>query len=222
MPSTRDDLVHLDAGELGRLHRGHARDERVHDRAREPEVDSAVLHGAGEREQVIDELAQAHPALRHHLGEHERHEQPVALAHVAGDADPAALFAADEHAALDHLLVDPLEAHRSGDHFESQPRSQTVDDHAGRDGLDHLAAHPLVLEQVPSHERDDAVRAHERAVAVDSTDAVGVAVGDEGSVEGAVSHGRGCLVGPGRDGFGVQPAEARIALGVQLVHLDAH
>ncbi len=134
MPSTRDDLVHFDAGELGGLDGGHAGDERVHDRARELEVDSAVLHGAGEREEVFDELAQTHAALRHHLGEHQRHEQPVALAHVAGDADAAALFAADEHAALDHLLVDPLEAHRGGDHLEAEPSSQAVDDHARSTG----------------------------------------------------------------------------------------
>jgi hypothetical protein len=80
----------------------------------ELQVVAQVLHRAGELEEVLDELGERLAALRHHLGEQERHEQAVALAHVRRDADAAGLLAADEHVALEHLLVDPLEADRRG------------------------------------------------------------------------------------------------------------
>ncbi len=63
---------------------------------------------------------------------------------------------------------------------------------------------------------DDAVRVHEVAAGVRRTDAVGVAVGDEGGVETLGAHEFADLVDVRRDRLGVQTAEAGIELAVDL------
>ena len=200
-PSVRTISSTGDARELGGRELGSAREERVACRDGELQVDAAVLHRAGDRDQVVDELAEALAALPHHLGEHERHEQAVALAHVRGHADAAGLLAADEHVALDHLLVDPLEADGRGRDLEAEVAREAVDEHRGRERLDDAAGLALVLDEVPGDEADDAVRVHEVAVAVDRADAVGVAVGDERRVE-AARRARGRAASSIRGGMG--------------------
>ena len=65
---------------------------------------------------------------------------------------PPRLLAADEHVALDHLVVDPLEADRRGDDLEAEMRAEAVDEHRGRERLHDAAGHALVLDEVAGDE----------------------------------------------------------------------
>jgi len=140
---------------------------------------------------------------------------------VVRKADAAALLPADEHVALHHLLVDPLEADgRRGD-LEAKVARVAVDEYRGRERLDDATGLALVLDEVAGHQADDAVRADELAISVHGTDAVSITVGHERSVVAARADQVTRGIDPGDDWLGVQSTEAGIALVVDLGDIHA-
>ena len=87
-------------------------------------------------EHVVHQLSQAHAALRHGLGQQQRHQQPVALHHMTRQADAARLLAAQKHAALLHLPVDP-ETHRSAHQLKTQTAAHALEHGRGGDRAEH-------------------------------------------------------------------------------------
>ena len=71
--------------------------------------------------------AQVFATLGHHLGKQQRHEQAVALHHMARQPDAARFLAAQHDAAALHLAVDPLEAHRRGHQLEAKLAAHAVE-----------------------------------------------------------------------------------------------
>ena len=137
---------------------------------------------------------------------------------MLGDADAAALLAADHHTTVHEALVDPLEPDGRSDQVEPEALRLACDELRPRERTDDRAVAAAILHEVRDQQREDGVGVHESTVTVDRTEPVGVAVGHEPDVRARCDDRIRSLIGPRRDRLGVEPAERGVGRAVEFEH----
>src|SRR5581483_8219341 len=161
-------------------------------------------------------------AVRHGVGQQQRIKHAVTLRQVAGNADPARLFAADQHLfSGKHNVAHVLETDAVLNELAAVSPGDAVEHARGVEGAGDGARPPFVLQQPPQEDGIALVSVHEAAVFGHSADAVGVAVVGKAGVaalahDGLLQHGH-----MRQDRLGINSGAQRVDFAADLYHVHA-
>src|SRR5271169_4283786 len=147
----------------------------------------------------------------HQFREEECGHGGVALGQIKTGADPAALLAADEDVLLQHQFADIFETDGHFVNLAFELVCEGINEFSDRKGLGNFAWNLARADQMPHEQRKNLVRINKAAVAIDSADAIAVAVGSEARVK---FSGENCFaqgIDMRLDGLRVNTPETRIA-----------
>ena len=156
--------------------------------------------------------------LHDHVSEQEADQDTVALGDVSAHGEPTRLLAAQQRVRLHHLGRDVLESDRDLVDALAKLSAQFVHHRGHVHRLDDRASLAARLEEVEHEQREHLQLVDEAASLVDDANAVRVAVGADAEVLASDLHESHRGVDVRRDRLGVQTAEERVALVVQLGH----
>src|SRR6266851_1235190 len=157
----------------------------------------------------------------HQFREQERGNCGVPFGDVQTGADSAAFFAADQNVLFKHQLADVLEA---DGHFVKLPAEfcgELVDELGNRESFGDISWQVASSREMPDEQCKNLMGVDERAVAVDRSNTVAIAVGTKARVVFSGAHGLAQRFNVRLDRLRMHAAETRIARAANFITSDA-
>ena len=189
--------------------------------AREADVDAVVVRRPGQRLELGEDLGRPLALRQPQVEQEEPGREAVALGNVHPEAEAARLLPADDGLRLGHLRPDVLEADAGLVRLRAEDLGQALRHAGGGDGVDRRADQAAHLEQVPVQQAVDLQLVDEDALLGRHADPIRVAIEGDPDVGAPARDLLQPLVDVGADRLGVDAAEERVALGVELADRQA-
>src|SRR6201987_3237149 len=127
-------------------------------------------------EKLLQLLSQALAAHSDHLCNQQPGNHAVFFRNMPANRQPRALFAADHDLVLIDQFADELESHRRLVQRNLEVLRNSIDQVRRCDGLGHSIPPAARLHQIIEQQRNDVIRLDKRAVAIDNSEAISIAI----------------------------------------------